>query len=202
MPVRREYIADLYRNVLGREGSDDEISGHESNPGGEQGLFDLFNSVAGNQNDGDTNNQATVGSTQQQEYQREYTPSAPQDTGSGGGGEAPAPLPTGGLTGYGGTNTGGGGGESGEGRPQITGGITPRHAYGGFDTNRQQDTRASAKDAFLSISNNAPPPPYNDRAALGAWFKQYIQPGMDALGHRVISSSEDGFTYTNHEGTF
>ena len=202
MPVRREYIADLYRNVLGREGSDDEISGHENNPGGEQGLFDLFNSVAGNQNDGDTNNQATVGSTQQQEYQREYTPSAPQDTGSGGGGEAPAPLPTGGLTGYGGTNTGGGGGESGGGRPQITGGITPRHAYGGFDTNRQQDTRASAKDAFLSISNNAPPPPYNDRAALGAWFKQYIQPGMDALGHRVISSSEDGFTYTNHEGTF
>jgi hypothetical protein len=42
MAVRREYIADLYRNLLGREGSEDEISGHVDNPGGEQGLYDFF----------------------------------------------------------------------------------------------------------------------------------------------------------------
>ncbi len=100
MPVRREYVADLYRNVLGREGSDQEIEGHLNNPGGEQGLLDLFNSVAGNRSDGQVN-EATVGSQQQQEYQQEYE-SGPQGGSSGPGGsgggeiipEAPAPLPS------------------------------------------------------------------------------------------------------------
>lgn len=82
MPVRREYVADLYRNVLGREGSEGEIEGHLNNPGGEQGLLDLFNSVAGNKSDGGVN-EATVGSTQQQEYQQQYE-AGPQDNGTGG----------------------------------------------------------------------------------------------------------------------
>jgi len=71
MAVRREYVADLYRNILGREGSDQEIEGHLNNPGGEKGLSDLFNSVAGNKTDGQVN-EATVGSTQQQDYQSNY----------------------------------------------------------------------------------------------------------------------------------
>jgi hypothetical protein len=45
MAVRREYVEDLYRNVLNRpEGSwtDAEVEGHLNNPGGEQGLYDFF----------------------------------------------------------------------------------------------------------------------------------------------------------------
>ena len=71
MAVRREYVSSLYRDILGREGSDQEIEGHLNNPGGEQGLYDLFNSVAGNQSDGRVN-EATVGSQPQQQYQSQY----------------------------------------------------------------------------------------------------------------------------------
>lgn len=42
MAIRREYVADLYRNLLGREGSDQEIEGHLNNPGGEEGLRQFF----------------------------------------------------------------------------------------------------------------------------------------------------------------
>ena len=71
MAVRREYVSGLYRDILGREGSDQEIEGHLDNPGGEQGLYDLFQSVAGNQSDGRVN-EATVGSPQQTAYQSDY----------------------------------------------------------------------------------------------------------------------------------
>ena len=42
MAVRREYVSSLYRDLLGREGSEGEIEGHLNNPGGEQGLYDFF----------------------------------------------------------------------------------------------------------------------------------------------------------------
>ena len=51
----------------------------------------------------------------------------------------------------------------------------------GFAFDRLQDPNKSAKDAFAYLSNQAPPPPIHDKAALGQWFTQYIQPGMDAL---------------------
>ena len=41
MAVRREYVSSLYRDLLGREGSDQEIEGHLGNPS-EQSLRDLF----------------------------------------------------------------------------------------------------------------------------------------------------------------
>ncbi len=71
MAVRREYVSSLYRDLLGREGSDQEIEGHLNNPGGEQGLYDLFSSVAGNKSDGRVN-EATVGSEPQVQYQNNY----------------------------------------------------------------------------------------------------------------------------------
>lgn len=74
--------------------------------------------------------------------------------------------------------------------------------FEGFDFNRAQDVNKSAKDSFAELSKRAPDAPLNDKAALGAWFTQYIQPGMDARGHKVSSVNGDAFTYGNHEGNF
>ena len=79
---------------------------------------------------------------------------------------------------------------------------TSGNDYSAFNTARQQDPGKSAKDAFAMISNQAPPPPFGNRAQLSQWFNTYIRPGMEALGHHVISANEDGFTYSNGEGTF
>lgn len=74
--------------------------------------------------------------------------------------------------------------------------------FEGFNFNRAQDVNKSAKDSFAELSKRAPDAPINDKAALGAWFTQYIQPGMDARGHHVSSVNGDAFTYGNHEGNF
>lgn len=81
-------------------------------------------------------------------------------------------------------------------------GFTPKYDYSAFNTGREQKPKASAKDAFAMLSNQAPPPPFQDKKALAAWFNQYIAPGMNSLGHKVLSVSDDGFTYENHEGRF
>ena len=41
MAVRRDYIADQYRNLLGREGSEGEIAGWENAPD-EQSVYNMF----------------------------------------------------------------------------------------------------------------------------------------------------------------
>jgi hypothetical protein len=84
----------------------------------------------------------------------------------------------------------------------VTQGLTPKYAMEGFDLSREQNTGKSAKDAFAFLSNNAPPPPINNKAQLGAWFNQYVAPGMNALGHRIISVDGDKFTFSNWQGTF
>lgn len=81
-------------------------------------------------------------------------------------------------------------------------GFTPRHAMEGFDFKREQNTGKSAKDAFAYLSNQAPPPPLHDKAALGAWFKQHIEPGMNALGHQVSNVEGDKFRFNNWQGQF
>lgn len=94
------------------------------------------------------------------------------------------------------------GGGAGTANPAPYTGFTPRYDYSAFNTAREQKPQASAKDAFAMLSNQAPPPPFHDKRALAAWFNQYIAPGMNSLGHRVLSVSDDGFTYENHEGRF
>jgi len=81
-------------------------------------------------------------------------------------------------------------------------GFTPKHAMEGFDFNREQNTGKSAKDAFAYLSNQAPPPPTNDKAALQAWTEQYIVPGMTALGHNVSNVQGDKFHLKNWQGDF
>lgn len=76
------------------------------------------------------------------------------------------------------------------------------HDFSAFDTQREQDPAKSAKDAFAMLSNQAPPPPLNDKAALGAWFTQYIQPGMNQLGHQVSSVDGDKMRFKNWQGEF
>lgn len=72
----------------------------------------------------------------------------------------------------------------------------------GFAFDREQNTGKSAKDAFAHLANQAPPPPLNDKAALGAWFKQHIEPGMNELGHKVTSVEGDKFGFENWQGKF
>jgi len=81
-------------------------------------------------------------------------------------------------------------------------GFTPKYAFEGFNFDREQNPGKSAKDAFAMLANQAPPPPLNDKAALGQWFEQFIRPGMDALGHHVTGVNGDSFTYGNDEGNF
>lgn len=74
--------------------------------------------------------------------------------------------------------------------------------FEGFDFNRAQDVNKSAKDSFAELSKRAPDAPIQDKNALGQWFQQYIQGGMNERGHKVSSVDGDKFTYGNHEGNF
>lgn len=74
--------------------------------------------------------------------------------------------------------------------------------FEGFDFHRPQDVNKSAKDSFAELSNKAPAAPIQDKNALGQWFQQYIQGGMNDRGHKVSSVTGDKFTYGNHEGNF
>lgn len=255
MAVRREYIADLYRNVLGREGSDQEISGWENAPS-EQSVADMFygspeytSKHGGNATWQDVGGvitptappPPTIGPSpgESHGYDVQGVTSAPTVT-------SPPAANTGALStiadfyrkymnreaspdellkwsrgdfGWGDANNLAGiergismsdeaarrraatPDTSYSGTP-YTGFNTSGNDYSAFNTARQQDPGKSAKDAFVLISNQAPAPPFGDKAQLANWFRTYIQPGMDALGHKVTSVDGDGFTYTNHEGTF
>jgi hypothetical protein len=201
MAIRREYVASLYRDLLGREGSDSEIEGHLNNPGGEQGLYDFFTSSP----EYTSAHGGTAGWHNNESGQVVQGPQAPSSGGYQvpGGGPTSGTMPPGGghppIYGTGtGTVTPTPGGYSGA----AYAGFTPHYDYSAFNTGREQDPAKSAKDAFAMISNQAPPPPFQSKPAMAQWFNQYVKPGMDALGHKVLSVSEDGFTYTNHEGTF
>ena len=75
--------------------------------------------------------------------------------------------------------------------------------FEGFDFARPQNIQKSAKDAFADLAKRAPvAPPIQDKSALGAWFSQYIAPGMNSLGHRVLSNAGDSFRFQNHQGLF
>ncbi len=87
-------------------------------------------------------------------------------------------------------------------KPMTFAGAAPKHAMEGFDFSREQNTGKSAKDAFAHLSNQAPPPPINDKAALAAWFSQHIRPGMDALGHNVSDVQGDKFRFKNWQGDY
>lgn len=80
-------------------------------------------------------------------------------------------------------------------------GVSAKYPFEGFDFEREQNPGKSAKDAFAYLANQAPPPPFEDKAALGEWFRTHIQPGMDQLGHKVLSIAGDTFTMTNWQGT-
>lgn len=80
-------------------------------------------------------------------------------------------------------------------------GVAPKYPFEGFDFEREQNPGKSAKDAFAYLANQAPPPPFEDKGALGEWFRTHIQPGMDQLGHKVLSVAGDTFTMTNWQGT-
>jgi hypothetical protein len=81
-------------------------------------------------------------------------------------------------------------------------GFTPKHAMDGFDFARLQDPNKSAKDAFAWLAQQAPPPPTDNKDALGVWFNTYIKPGMQKLGHNVTDVQGDKFRFNNWQGDF
>lgn len=259
MAVRREYIAQQYRDLLGREGSEGEISGWEGAPD-EQSVYSAFigspeyASRTGGQSTWHNDAQGNiVPNDAQPTYQIQGggydNPAFPGggivvDQPIGGGTRTQQPLvnesaisdfytrylgrpasPTeianwlSGSFGWGDRNNLAGiergiqtseeaarrraatPSESYSSTP-YTGFTTSGGDYSAFNTSRQQDPGKSAKDAFAMISNQAPPPPFASKAQLAQWFNTYVRPGMEALGHKVSSVNEDGFTYSNHEGTF
>jgi hypothetical protein len=88
-------------------------------------------------------------------------------------------------------------------------GATPAGATGpapyameGFDLQRAQDPSFSVKDAFAAAVRQAPePPPGQDKAALGEWFKKYAQPFIEAQGHTVNWVEGDKVNITGPQGT-
>ena len=80
-------------------------------------------------------------------------------------------------------------------------GVSANYPFEGFNFDREQNPGKSAKDAFAYLANQAPPPPFENKAALGEWFSTYIKPGMDELGHKVLAVSGDTFTCSNWQGT-
>lgn len=76
------------------------------------------------------------------------------------------------------------------------------NAFEGFDFNRPQDTKKSAKDSFAAHAKTAGPAPLEDKAALGAWFNDKVRPGMQAEGHNVTAVDGDKFRFNNWQGDF
>jgi hypothetical protein len=77
-----------------------------------------------------------------------------------------------------------------------------RYAMEGFNLQREQDPSFSVKDAFAAAAQNAPePPPGEDKAALGEWFKKYAQPFIEAQGHTVNWVNGDKVNITGPQGT-
>lgn len=74
--------------------------------------------------------------------------------------------------------------------------------FEGFDFVRPQDPSTSAKDAFAHAVKNAPPPPGEDKQALGMWFDRYIRPQMEAFGHQIHWVRGDKMSFTSQQGTF
>lgn len=180
MAQRREYVASLYRDVLGREGNEQEIEGHLNNPGSEADLRNFFMTSPEytSQHGGEASWQDVGGVV---------TPTQ----------NAPPPPPTNGTLPIGDTQP------NGSPTTNVTGGPPPPPLdLSAFNMGRAQDTSKSAKDAYASLSSAAPPPPLHDRVAFQSWLNQYIVPGMNALGHRVLRVDENGFEYENHEGRF
>lgn len=172
----RAKIADTYRQSLGRDATDDELSKWMSGQFGHGQAGNIAPILDAIRNSGEARGRATA--------------PAP---GPAAGNATPSPTPT--------TPAPTTPNPSAPNAAPYTG-FTPKYAMEGFNFAREQNPGKSAKDAFAMLANQAPPPPLQDKAALGAWFKQYIEPGMNSLGHKVSSVDGDKFSYANHEGAF
>ncbi len=75
------------------------------------------------------------------------------------------------------------------------------HSYEGFNTERDQDPRKSAKDSFYAHSQRVAAPT-QDKGQLGDWFNQNVRAGMEADGHRVTDVQGDKFRFNNWQGDY
>lgn len=176
MAVRREFVEGLYNDLLGRNGNytPQEVEGWMG-AGSEDAVREAFL--------GSPEYTKAHGGTQtwQNDAAGYIVPYSPEENHGydGGGNNDVTPAPS-----------------------TYTDFQSNGNDYSAFNTARQQDPGKSAKDAFAMLSNTAPPPPFASKPQLAQWFSSNIAPRMNALGHQITSVNEDGFTFTNHEGTF
>lgn len=198
MPVRREYVADLYRNLLGRGDNytDAEVDGWVNAPD-EQSVYNMFiSSPEYTSKHGGTAGWQDVGGVITPTQDPTSGTQERTDTGDGGSGRVEVDDSGTGS----GTGSGSGTTTSGTGTPP--GSLASFLDLSAFNMGRAQDPNKSAKDSYADLASKAPPPPLHDRAAMKAWFEQHIAPGMNARNHRIIRVDDNGFEYENHEGRF
>jgi len=183
-----DVLKKAYSQFTGREADAPGLAAHLKNPGGLEGGLKAIYGSQESQNFGrkDPNAWAGVATTPAPGTAPPTSNTLPVREGAG----AVAPPAAGAAT------------TPPSVQPSIFQGFTPKYAMEGFDFNREQNTGKSAKDAFAYLSQQAPPPPINDKAALGKWAEQYIMPGMNALGHNVSNVQGDKFHLKNWQGDF
>ena len=173
-----DVLKKAYTQFTGREADTPGLAAHLKNPGGLEGGLKAIYGSQESQNFGRKDPNAWAGVA--------TAPTTPTTTPPAAGAATPpaagaAPSPV---------------------QPSIYTGYTPKYAMEGFNFGREQNTGKSAKDAFAYLANQAPPPPINDKAALGKWAEQYIVPGMNQLGHNVSNVQGDKFHLKNWQGDF
>jgi hypothetical protein len=173
-----DVLKKAYTQFTGREADAPGLAAHLKNPGGLEGGLKAIYGSQESQNFGRKDPNAWAGVATAPTTPATTPPAAGATTPAAGATTPPAV------------------------QPSIFQGFTPKYAMEGFDFNREQNTGKSAKDAFAYLSQQAPPPPINDKAALGKWAEQYIVPGMNALGHNVSNVQGDKFHLKNWQGDF
>jgi hypothetical protein len=172
-----DVLKKAYTQFTGRTADTPGLAAHLKNPGGLEGGIRAIYASPESQAYGRKDPNAWAGVTPA------TTPTTPPAAGAtppaAGAATTPAPV-----------------------QPSVFQGFTPKYAMEGFNFGREQNTGKSAKDAFAYLANQAPPPPINDKAALGKWAEQYIVPGMNALGHNVSNVQGDKFHLKNWQGDF
>jgi hypothetical protein len=90
--------------------------------------------------------------------------------------------------------------------PPLTGGIGNHDLYTGFDLQREQNRKKSAKDSFAHHSGqNAGSKQWFSKDGAEDWFTQFVLPGLEADGFEVDDVRGDlAFIHTgeNPEGTW
>jgi hypothetical protein len=94
-------------------------------------------------------------------------------------------------------------GNSGYTLSNMAGAGSGANSYSGFDFNQDagnRDTGKSAKYAFADLAGKSGVPMPTTKQGAEEWARQYIVPGMNALGHNVLDVKGDKMLVSNWQG--